>query len=436
MSPVKPANHRESIRYHQWVGLAVVFMLVGGVGGWAVTMDISGAVIASGSVVVKSNIKKVQHPTGGVVGEINVRDGDAVKKGSILIRLDETITRANLAIIVKRLDELRARKARLEAERDGKTRVVFPEILTARSTNADTAAVMANERRLLHLRRFARTGQKNQLRQRQTQVREEIIGLEAQAKAKLKEIELIKLELKGTRELWNKGLMPISRFVAREREGTRVVGEHGSLTASIARAKAKIAETELQILQIEQDLASEVAREMRDIDTKIGEFVERRVAAEDQLNRIDLRAPQAGTIHQSIVHTVGGVISPGETIMVIVPRAEGLIVEAKVAPQDIDQIRLGLTASLHFSAFNQRTTPQIDGVVRQISADVTIDTRLGTSYYTVRVALAQKEVDRLGPVELLPGMPVEVFIKTGDRTVWSYLMKPLTDQFGRAFREQ
>ncbi len=221
-----------------------------------------------------------------------------------------------------------------------------------------------------------------------------------------------------------------------EREATRVSGEEGQLISAIARAKAKIAETELEIIQIDRDLASEVARELREIDAKIGEFVERKIAAQDQLSRIDIRAPQSGTVHQSSIHTVAGVISPGEEIMLIVPEADNLIVEAKVAPQDIDQLYLGQPAILRLSAFNQRTTPEINATVSRISADITTDERSGLSYYTIRAAMSGDEVARLGDVSLVPGMPVEVFIKTGDRKVLSYLVKPLSDQIARAFREQ
>jgi HlyD family secretion protein len=221
-----------------------------------------------------------------------------------------------------------------------------------------------------------------------------------------------------------------------ERAATRVEGEKGSLISAIARSKARIAETELEIIQIDRDLASEVAKELREIDGKIGEFVERKVAAEDQLKRIDIRAPQAGIVHQSTAHTVDGVINAGETIMLIVPKADNLTVEAKVAPQDIDQLYFGQTAMLRFSAFNQRTTPEITGTISRISADITTEERTGASYYTVRIAMSAGEVSRLGDRPLVPGMPVEAFVKTGDRKVISYLVKPLTDQITRAFREQ
>jgi HlyD family secretion protein len=221
-----------------------------------------------------------------------------------------------------------------------------------------------------------------------------------------------------------------------EREAARLGGERGQIVASTAQAKGKIAELQLQIIQVDQDLASDVAKEMREIDAKIGEFVERKVTGLDQLKRTDIRAPQDGTVFQSTVHTVGGVIPPGETIMVIVPDADKLLVEAHINPQDIDKIHLGQKAALRFSAFNSRTTPEILGTVSRVSADTTVDQRTGTSFYTVRITMPAKEIARLGNVRLVPGMPVDAFVQTGDRTVIAYLMKPLSDQIARAFKEK
>ncbi len=436
MTAQHPTDPRRSLRRHQVAGLIAVALLAGGVGGWTATTDISGAVIAPGVLVVDTHVKKVQHPTGGIVGEILVRDGDRVEAGDVVLRLDDTITRANRAIIVKGLTELVARKARLEAERDGADAVTVSAALAARSNDEQVAHVIAGEQRLFDLRQASRIGQKDQLRQRITQLRESITGLQLQADAKAEEIVLIARELKGARDLFERNLYPITKMTNLEREATRVKGEKGNLISASARARAMVAETELQIIQIDRDLASEVAKELREIDAKIGEFVERKVTAEDQLKRIDIRAPQAGIVHQSIAHTVDGVINAGETIMLIVPRAENLTVEAKVSPQDIDQLRLGQTAMLRFSAFNQRAAPEIEGTLSRISADITTDERTGASYYTVRVAMSVEEIARLGDVALVPGMPVEVFAKTGDRKVISYLVKPLSDQITRAFREQ
>ena len=414
----------------------VVLVLVVGVGGWAATAVISGAVVASGSLVVDSNVKKVQHPTGGIVGELRVHDGDRVHAGEIVVRLDETVTRANLAIVTKGLGELMARKARLESERDGLDTITFPAQLVADEGDPDRAAAMDSERKLFSLRKTARSGQKAQLQERVAQLGEEITGLAAQQNSKAKEIALVERELAGVRDLWNKNLVQLTRLTALEREAARLDGERGQLIAAAAQAKGKIAETTLQILQIDQDIASDVAKELREVDGKIGEFVERKVAAEDQLKRTDIRAPQDGTVFQLAVHTVGGVITAGDPIMLIVPEADNLSVEVKVNPQDIDQLQLNQKAILRFSAFNIRTTPEIEGTVTRISADTSTDQRTGQSYYTIRIAMPAEQIERLGDVKLLPGMPVEAFIQTRDRTMLSYLMKPLHDQVLRAFREK
>jgi HlyD family secretion protein len=424
---------RRSLRAHLRFGLALIVLTVGGIGGWAATTDISGAVIASGLVVVDSNVKKVQHPSGGIIGELRVRDGDRVQLGDVLVRLDETVTRANLAIISKNVNELLARKARLEAERDGDEEIRFPRELME---SADVGRVMAGERTLFTLRRESRQGQAEQLRQRIVQLREEMLGHVAQEQAKAKEIEFISRELEGARDLFKKNLMPITKMTQLEREATRLGGERGQIMAARAQASGRIAEIELQIIQIGRDLASEVSRDLREADAKIGEFIERKVAAEDQLRRIEIRAPQSGMVHQLAVHTVGGVISAGDTMMVIVPEAEELSIEARVLPNEIDQIRIGQSAIVRFAAFNQRTTPELNGIVKRISADVTTDSRSGMSFYTIRIGLSQAEIARLGDVRLVPGMPVEAFMQTGERKVISYLVKPLSDQFAKAFRER
>jgi HlyD family secretion protein len=409
--------------------------LAAGVGGWAGTTELSGALIAPGSIVVDSNVKKVQHPTGGVVGELRVRDGDRVKAGDIVVRLDQTITRANLAIVTKGLAELAARKARLVSERDGSDAIDFPDQLTSREGDPEVVQIMEGERKLFELRRSARLGQKAQLREQSGQLLEEIVGLTAQQQAKKREIVLINRELEGVRDLFKRNLVQINRLTLLEREATRLDGEEAQLMAAVAQAKGKIAEFALKIIQIDQDLSSEVAKEMREIDAKIGEFVERKLQAEDQLQRVDIRAPQDGTVFQLAVHTVGGVIATGEPIMLIVPEADSLSVEAKVNPQDIEQVKLDQRTVLRFSAFNAATTPEINGQVSRISADVSSDQRTGQSFYTIRIAINPDELSRQGS-KLVPGMPVECFIQTGERTVISYLLKPFRDQLKRTFRER
>jgi HlyD family secretion protein len=427
---------REAIRRYTIAGGAVILFLTCGVGVWAGTMKIAGALIAPGTIVVDSNVKKVQHPTGGVVGEVRVHDGDRVGAGDLLVRLDDTVARANFAIVTKGLTELEARKARLAAERDRADAITFPDDLVQHGNNPDVAQVLAAERRLFDLRRAARAGQRAQLRERIEQLGKETSGFSSQQISKEKEVTLIERELGGVRDLFQKNLVPITRVTALERDATRLDGERGQLVASIAQAKGKVAELNLQIIQVDEDASSEVAKEMREVEGKIGEYVERKVAAADQLKRTDIRAPQAGTIFQSTVHTVGGVIPAGEPIMLVVPDTEKLAVEAKVSPQDIDKVQVGQMAVLRFPAFDTRTTPEISGKVTRVSADTTTDQRTGMSYYTIRVALEREQAARLGNVKLVPGMPVDSFVQTGERTVMTYLMKPLSDQITRAFREK
>jgi HlyD family secretion protein len=436
MSGSELRGARQSIRLHLIIGLSVVIVLAGGLGGWASTAEISGALIAPGAIVVESNVKKVQHPTGGVVGELLARDGDIVKAGDVVVRLDDTVTKANLAIVTKNLNGLWARAARLEAEQQGLDKVVFPPMLLDHADDPDVKNIIANETKLFEVRTNGRVGQKAQLRERVTQLNEEIAGLVAQETAKDQEIALVEKELVGVRTLYDQHLVQMTRLTTLERDGARLAGERAQYVASKAQAKGKITETELQIIQVDKDMVSDVSKDLRETNDKIGEYVERKVTAEDQLRRTDIRAPQDGMVEQSTVHTVGGVITAGDAIMLIVPQADDLQVEAKVNPQDIDKLQIGQKTLLRLSAFNQRTTPELNGVVTRVSPDVTTDQRTGQSYYTIRVSMPPEEIARLGDSKLIPGMPVEAFVQTGDRTMLSYLIKPLRDQLMRAFREK
>ena len=436
MKSERKTSARAAIRRYSLVGLSSAFFLVGGLGGWAAVTELSGAVVAPGSIVVDSYVKKVQHPAGGVVGEILARDGDRVRAGDVVVRLDETVARASLAMVSKSLDELAARQSRLEAERDGAQQVAFPAAFRSRAQEPELASLIQGEINVFEDRRGARAGQKAQLQERIAQLQEQIDGLKLQASAKGDEIQLIQDELTGVEQLWKKNLVPITRVTSLKREETRLRGERGQLISSIAQAKGRISETSLQILQIDQDLRSEVSKELREVQAKISEFVERKTTAEDQLKRIDIRAPQDGVVHQSIVHTVGGVINAGEALMLVVPEADELSIEVKVLPQDIDQLRPGLDTVLRLSAFNQRTTPELKGKVSMIAADLVTDQRSGVQYYPVRVAFADGERERLGNLKLVPGMPVEGLIQTGYRTVFSYLTKPVADNMAKAFREE
>jgi HlyD family secretion protein len=424
-----------SIKRNLLAGIAVALLLGVGLGGWAATAELAGAVIASGQMVVESNVKKVQHPLGGIVGELFVQEGQHVKGGDVLLRLDETQAKASLAIVLGAIDELNARESRLEAERDGAEKVTFPYTLVARSGVREVKRILDGETRLFRLRYLSREGERGQLKERIAQLENEISGLEQQANAKDREIVLINKELEGVRELWMKNLVQVNRLTLLERDAARIEGERGQLVAATAQAKGKIAELELQILQIDQNLRSEVGAELAEVRAKLSEHHQRKVAAEDQLKRIEIRAPQTGAVHQLAVHTLGGVIAPGDVIMLIVPDADRLIVEAKVSPNDIDQLQLNQQAQLRLSAFSQRETPVLSGLISRISADLSADERTGASFYVVRISLSEDQIKRLKGLTLVPGMPVEVFVQTGKRSVMSYLVKPLGDHLARALRE-
>jgi HlyD family secretion protein len=413
------------------VGFALIALLVLSCGVWAATTPIAGAVIASGVVVVESNVKKVQHPTGGVVAEIPVKNGDRVSGGDVVLRLDDTQARANLGIVASQLIQLAGRKARLEAERDQVDSIRFPAEFLAHGEEAK--AIAEGERRLFEFRRASKRGQIAQLTERIGQIREEIKGLAAQREAKKVEVELMVEELERLDVLRKKDLMATNRILAAQRDLTRLKGEWGALVAQTARAHGQISEMELQILSLDQNMQTEATKELREMEARLAELAERRVAAEDQLRRVVLRAPQAGVVHELAAHTVGGVIGAGETVMMIVPNQEDLGVEVRIATSDIDQVHIGQVATLRFPAFNQRTTPEIKGVVTRVGADLTKETQTNTVFYVVRIRPNETEVHRL---RLVPGMPVEAFISTGDRTALSYIIKPVTDQFARAFRER
>jgi HlyD family secretion protein len=426
---------RRSIRRNMLLGVSLVAVLGAAFGGWASTTELAGAVVAGGNVVVDSHVKKVQHQTGGTVRDLLVREGAQVTADDVLIRLDDTQARANLAIVNTTLAEHYARQARLEAERDDTESIDF-RLLSTVVLPDGIDKIVQSEQKVFDLRRTARAGQKSQLNERIGQLQEEIHGLKGQLEAKGKEIVFIQTELTGVRDLWRKNLIPIQRVTALERDAVRIEGERGTLISTIAQTKGKITETSLQIIQIDQDLRSEVAKELREIQAKIGEFQERKVSAEDILGKIEIRAPQSGRVHQLAVHTVRGVIAPGELIMNIVPDGDMLTVEVRIAPHEIDRVHYGQTAMLRFTAFDRHTTPELTGEVVLVSADASQDAKTGASYFAVRIAVPNEEVAHLKGQTLVPGMPVESFIQTGERTVISYLVKPMRDQIMRAFRER
>lgn len=427
---------RASIKRHLAGGLAAIALLCGGVGGWAATAEIAGAVIAPGSLVVESNVKKVQHPTGGIVDQLEVREGQSVKAGDVLMRLDGTQVRAQLQIITNSLDELFTRRARLEAEREGAETIGSPTEVRSGSAGDEVSRLLAGEQKLFASRREWRDGQKKQLRERIVQFRQQAEGLLAQSAAKESELEAVAKELETVRDLYARKLTTLPRLSELEQRAARLQGDIGQLTSEIAQVNGKVAEIELQILQIDQELRSDVGGQLSEVGARISELIERKVAAEDQLSRLEIRAPLDGTVHQLAIHTVGGVIEAGESLMLVVPESDELAVEARVAPQEIDRVHIGQSVSVRFSTFNQRTTPEIHGKLARISPNVEQDQRTGTSHYMVQIDIPPDQIGRLGEIKLIPGMPVETFVSTEKRTVLSYLAKPLSDQFTRAFRQR
>lgn len=436
MSTDKLSPSERSMRRLSAVALGTIALLVGVMGGLAATTEISGAVIAPGSLVVDSYVKPVQHLKGGIVGDIRVKNGDRVAAGQLLIHLDDTQTLASLAIIRKRLDELSARTARLFAERDDVPEIAFPTGLMSRAGEDEVERTIAGEKRLFDDRLASRQSRKSQLRERIQQLNQEADGLAAQEGGKRIEIDLINKELSSLQGLFDRGIVPAAKVYALQRESASLTGELGNLVSSIAQAKGKVTETELQITQIDDDHSAEVSDQLRQAQSDTGQFMERLVAAQDDLKRVDITAPQAGIVDHLSVHAPGAVISPGDTIMQIVPDQDALVAELKLSPQDIDQVSVGQPVMLRFSAFNQQDTPQLNAQLTKISAELTTDQHSGASYYVLRASISKEEWNRLGKLTAVAGMPVEAFLQTGERTVLAYLTKPMKDQMARAFREE
>jgi len=424
-------------RSAQIAGYLVLGAFVGTLGVWGAGASISGAVVAQGQFVVENNVKKVQHQQGGIVAELRARDGQAVGEGDLLIRLDDTLARANLQIIVRQIEEFVVRSARLEAERDQAAAVTIPESISTRMEGDPVVAAMAAaEERLFAIRKAALDGQRAQFSQRVLQLRAEIEGLTRQRAAKMREAEMIQRELSGVRDLFSRNLMQIGRLSQLEREAAALDGAQGQLTAQIAQVEGRIAETLLQSIQLTEERRSEAMKELREIQGKMGELLERRIAAEDQLKRVEIRAPASGIVHQMQTHTVGGVISAAEPAMLIVPTGELLHLDAQVATTDYDLVTLGQSAHIRLRAFNQRTTPELIGTVTRLAPDVVREQQTGLTYYVVRITVPQAELDRIAPLRVSAGMQADVFLATGERSPVSYLVKPVVDQFAKAFRER
>lgn len=424
-----------AIRRYVWRGMLFAVLLVGLVGGWMAFTTISGAVIASGAVKVLSEVKKVQPGVGGVVAGISVHNGQHVTAGDALVQLDDTVARANLNLIQKSLAELHARRSRLIAERDGRAAINFDPTDFANVPSSVAEDIRQSEARLFSLRKTTYDGRKAQLKEQIAQIEQEVAGNSRQIESNAVQQRFISEELEGTRELWEKKLVPLARVSSLEREAARLDGEKGRLQAAVAQLAGKSSELKLAILQVDKELFSDVALELRDVEAKIQQVEEQRVAAQEQLDMTVIHAPQDGVIHQLAITTVGGVVGTGDVLMLVVPVADRLVVDARLSPTDVDQVSAGAEALLRFPAFNQRTTPEITGKIDFVSADTTSDPQSGLSFYTTRILVSDEELHKLRDFALVPGMPVEIFVKTGDRTVTSILAKPLLDQMDRAFRQ-
>jgi HlyD family secretion protein len=432
---MKPIATNTSLRRFQLLGFGSLAVMLGVVGGWSVLTELNGAVIAPATIMVESFSKKVQHKEGGIVAQINVKDGDRVEVGQPLVVLDNTDTKSELAIVSALLDEALTKRARLEAQRDRATEITFPPEISARANEPELAAIIAGQKKLFSARLQQISGKKEQFSQQIDQLTEQIGGLDSQKKSKDKQLGFISNELVDLKALQTKGLVPLSRVNAMERDSASLDGQRGELVASKAAAEAHIAEVKLQILQVDEEDLSQTLTEMRDVEAKVAEFKERKFAAASRLERMVIKAPITGTIYQVSIHTVGGVVGAGEPLMLIVPEADDLVLQAQVKPQDIDQVQPGQSAHIKFTAFNSRITPDISASVTQVSADTSRADQNSPPYYIVRLTISAAELAKLGTNKLKPGMPAEAFIQTHAQTPMSYFLKPLTDQFAHALRE-
>jgi HlyD family secretion protein len=425
----------KALRRYQWAGFCGLALLAGGLGTWAALAAIQGAVIAPGVIAVETYLKRIQHRDGGIVAAIAVKEGDRVEADQVLVKLDETDSRTDLSIVEATLDEFHAKQARLLAERDDLGEIEFPSELTSRGADKRIADILAGQRRLFTTQRAALKGRIEQLTERIGQLEQEVVGLSAQYASKKEQTRLVREELDNLKLLLKQGLIQANRVFALDRERADLEGAEGELYAQIASTRGRISEVRLQVIQLDDDASTKSLSDLREAEAAIAEAEQRRIAARAKLERTVIRAPRPGYVHQLAVHTIGGVISPGADIMAIVPDLDQLVIDVHVRPEDIDQVTIGQTAKLRFPAFDQRTTPEVMGEVMQVDADLTTPTDQRPPYYGVRVHLQPMQDKVLGTNKLKPGMPAEAFIQTKERTPFSYLLQPLTDQIAHTFRE-
>jgi HlyD family secretion protein len=432
---MKSFDTRKSIRRYQIAGFISMFLVVGVVGGWSAMAAINGAVIAPAVITVESYTKKIQHKEGGIVAQIKVKDGDVVKQGQDLVVLDDTETKAELGVVDAVLLELVTKRARLEAQRDASDTIEYPLDILNRKEEPEVAHIIKGQQKLFDSRRAAIKGKKEQLSQQIGQINEQIEGIKAQQTSKVSQLKLIESELAGLRKLQKQGLVPVTRVLAMEREMARLEGERGSFVADKAQAESKIGEIKILMIQVDEEDRSQVLTDLRDAESRIAELTERQLAAKSKLTRTSMKSPINGTVYQVMVHTIGGVIGPGEPIMLIVPEGDDFVLEAQVSPADIDQVHENQRATVRFSSLANRLTPEMNGTVIQVSADTSRTDTNSPPFYSVRIKLNDGEDVKLMGQKLKPGMPAEAFIQTDQRTVLSYFVKPLMDQVAHTFRE-
>ncbi|MGK7752798.1 MULTISPECIES: HlyD family type I secretion periplasmic adaptor subunit [unclassified Roseovarius] len=426
-----------SVRTPMIVGVSGLIILLGGFGTWAAVTEISGAVIAGGQIVVDQNRQVVQHPDGGVVAAIEVDEGDTVEAGQVLLRLDPTTLRSQLAITENQLFELQARRGRLEAERDERDEITFPDLVTeVAARNDEVAGLLDGQRRLMSARNETVASEISQLEKRRGQIANQIEGIEAQQDALDEQLALIEQELSDQQSLLDRGLAQASRVLALQREKSRLLGQLGELAAQVAQSEGRITEIDIETLKLGTRRREEAITTLRDLQFRELELLEERRALIEQMSRLDITAPVGGVVYGLQVFALRSVIRPADPILYVVPQDRPLIINAQVEPTDIDKLFVGQEVTLRFSALDQRTTPELIGQVVQISADSFQDDNTRQSYYRAEIALSEGQRERLPEdVTLIPGMPVETFIRTADRTPLAYLTKPLTDYFAKAFRE-
>ncbi len=426
---------RWSTRSHLITGLLALVVLVGGFGTWSVMAQITGAVIASGQIEVDRNRQVIQHLDGGVVAEIIAKEGDLVAEGDLLIKLDPDVLQSELSIVEGQLFEILARRGRLEAERDDTDDITFPETLLD-PANTSAQSLIEGQTRLFDARRESMKRAQEQLTQRRAQILSQINGINAQQAAVVTQVDLIAQELRDQQTLLDRGLAQASRVLALQREAANLQGRVGELTAAAAQAAEQITEIEIEMLGLETNRREEAITRLRDIQYNELELSERRRTLSTQLHRLDIRAPVSGIVYGLQVFAPRSVIRPADPVMFLIPQDRPLVIAAQVQLTDVDQIHLGQEATLRFSAFDQRRTPELKGTVTLVSADAFQDENSRLSFYRVELRLDEGEIEKL-PVDmtLIPGMPVEAFVRTADRSPMDYLIKPLADYFAKAFRE-